>query len=183
MPIVTRENSYVPEEGTYRDFFERLEKYISIYDDKWVDRIKPGDEKLLKDIERLSQNKVPKIYREFVKYMGGNDGGLLEHVLGYGTMDIKDLIELYEDRIIYHPELEEQNKLIGFFHDELIAFEVSLDVTVNEINPPVYITSDFVISNEKRDFYSQSLEHLLFQSAFSRYERYKHDRVIFFNLY
>lgn len=181
---VVNMSKYKPQKGTVGNFFERLIKYIEVYDKDFINRIRPADEYLLNKIEKIANKKAPKIYKEFMKYMGGNDDNLIEELFGKVdenmTSSLKGLLESYQLMIWGYPKLFEESSCLGVFVDDFEGIELSLDIKENSSDPSVYFTTWLSVIDREESFYSKSLEYLLFQAVFYRYEKYTYEVYIEF---
>ncbi|MED1948095.1 MULTISPECIES: SMI1/KNR4 family protein [Brevibacillus] len=176
MPI---KSNHIPPIGDYTNLFERLSKYISRFDEKWVNEIEPAKKESIDTLKNLTQISkynyhFPKEYEIYLHYMGQDDKGLLKTQLpGYAS--ISEIIDSYE---AIHEEAPDtlSDKYIHFFQKELFDGQLSFDFTQTD-------NTQIVITNEDSQFvsyFADNFEKLLFQCAFSKYERLNYDKCIIF---
>ncbi|MGE7129342.1 SMI1/KNR4 family protein [Lysinibacillus xylanilyticus] len=176
MPI---KSNHIPPIGDCTNLFERLSKYISRFDEKWVDEIEPAKKEDIDTLKNLTQiNKYnyhfPKEYEIYLNYMGQDDKGLLKTQLpGYAS--ISEIINSYEG---IHEEVPDtlSDKYIHFFQTELFYGQLSFDFTQTD-NPQIVMTDE---DSQFVSYYADNFEKFLFQCAFSKYERLNYDKCIIF---
>lgn len=152
----------VPPKGTIDDLFKRLCNYIQPIDSKWYQKIKPATSKQIEDLRIISGIQeigldFPPSYYTFLKYMGQNDGGLLESEWdGFSEVSIDSIIEHYSDNKIESEYNDPINPYNLVFLDHWAEAYLYFDLKQGT-NPPIYTTNKL---------HSQSFENYLFQRAF-----------------
>lgn len=176
MPI---KSNLIPSIGDCTNLFERLSKYISKFDEKWIDEIEPAKIEDIDTLKNLTQiNKYnyhfPKEYEIYLKYMGQDDKGLLKTQLpGYAS--VSEIIDTYEGIHEEEPATL-SDKYIHFFQTELFYGQLSFDFTQTD-NPQIVMTDE---DSQFVSYFADSFEKFLFQCAFSKYERLNYDKSIIF---
>ncbi|MGK5507073.1 SMI1/KNR4 family protein [Brevibacillus formosus] len=176
MPI---KGNHIPSTGDYTNLFERLSKYISRFDEKWVNEIEPAKKESIDTLKNLTQINnynyhYPKEYEIYLNYMGQDDKGLLKTQLpGYAS--ISEIIDSYE---AIHEEAPDtlSDKYIHFFQKELFDGQLSFDFTQTD-NPQIVMTDE---DSQFVSYFADNFEKLLFQCAFSKYESLNYDKCIRF---
>lgn len=173
MPVLIKRknNAQFPVMGDNTDLFTRLSEYINAFDSTWMKKIKPASREQIARLADVSQLKkwgktFPEPYFVFLENMGTQDGGLLSETLG-GTADIEEIIDLYNDFQHSVPQIFEAPYLI-FFHQDTDP-ELSICLIGKD--------SDSILETDcgevlKKAF--DNFEKLLFQSAYGRFERFRH---------
>lgn len=177
MRMQTQNNNRIPGPGDNSNLFERLSYYISNIDKDWINRIQPASEEeisLLKKLSRIEESgfDIPESYKIFLKYMGKDDGGAFSGPI-LRDISINDIIDLYKDIHDNYPEELNPNYLAFATTD--VGEQISFDLTQqNELNIIKTYEGEFT------EFFSESFEKLLFQSAFIKYERKYYSKSIAF---
>ena len=68
-------------QGTPESVMERLHRTISYFDKSWSSKCVPASDEQIQQLENICAEYgyyVPKVYLDYLKAMGENDGGLLE---------------------------------------------------------------------------------------------------------
>lgn len=84
-----------------KNLFQDLIQYMNFIEEDWNKKLKPSCEEKIKKLIEVSEIEhtvyyLPKMYIEYLKIMGDDDGGLLNNMF-YGRYDIDYLINCYED--------------------------------------------------------------------------------------
>jgi len=176
MPI---KSNHIPPIGDSTNLFERLSEYISRFDEDWVNRIEPAKKEDINTLIHLTQMKkygyhYPKEYESYLNYMGQDDQGLLKTQLpGYAS--ISEIIETYEGIHEEEPDTL-SDRYIHFFQTELFYGQLSFDFTQTD-HPQIVMTNE---ESQFVSYFAENFEKLLFQCAFSKYERLSYDKCIIF---
>jgi tRNA threonylcarbamoyladenosine modification (KEOPS) complex Pcc1 subunit len=129
--------------------------YIARYDPGFPGRIRGAPESVIHTLEQIVGMPLPLLYREFLSYMGQDNGGLEIH--SDATTNIDEVIDYYRDR----KELE-----LGFPENCIVIAVRGTDVPDLSLELSgalrVFLTSGTVIKGLVAD----SFENLLFQEAF-----------------
>lgn len=157
------------------EVFLRLYDYVDEFDKDWKRSIRPASSESIESLKRVSELQrwradFPPLYKLYLERMGEDDGGLLSTML-IGTASISEIIDLYEDFHIYSPEVFD-TPYLAFFQQEM-GGEFSFDLRDSQ-NENILRTD----CGEVCGVVSESFKKLLFQSAFSRFERF-HDYMRF----
>ncbi|MCA1295674.1 SMI1/KNR4 family protein [Paenibacillus sp. alder61] len=174
MPI---KSNHIPPEGDCTNLFDRLSKYISRFDEKWVNVIEPAkkeDIEKLKNLTQINQYNYhfPIEYEIYLNYMGQDDKGLLKTQLpGYAS--ISEIIDSYEGIHEEQPDTL-SDKYVHFFQKELFDGQLSFDFTQTD-HPQIVVTNE---DSQFVSYFADNFEKLLFQCAFSKYERLNYDKCI-----
>lgn len=176
MPI---KRNPIPSTGDFTNLFERLSTYISRFDEKWVHEIEPAPKESIVALKKLTQINhydydFPKEYEIYLNDMGQDDKGLLRTQLpGYAS--ISEIIDTYE--AIHEEEPDTlSDTYIHFFQKELFDGQLSFDFTQRD-NPQIVMTNE---DSQFVSYFADNFEKLLFQCAFSKYERLNYDKCIKF---
>lgn len=129
MPI---KSNHIPSTGECTNLFERLSKYISRFDERWINEIESAKKEDIDTLKNLTQINnynyhYPKEYEIYLNYMGQDDKGLLKTQLpGYAS--ISEIINTYKG---IHEEIPDtlSDKYIHFFQKELFDGQLSFDFT------------------------------------------------------
>jgi len=164
-------NTRKPEQGNTDNLFQRLSDYISQFDKTWIERIKPASPESIELLINLSgirkwNRSFPKSYQIYLEKMGTDDGGFLSSALGAYT-DIGTIIEFYQEYSECKPEVFEFPFFL-FFSLEMgggLAFDLS-----GKNKDAVMEFDGWKFSS----FFSESFEKMIFQSAFSHFEKNKY---------
>lgn len=162
------------------DLFEVLSNYISAVDKTWSKQITPATEDKINKFKEVSHiiesgYDFPEAYILFLKHMGENDGGLLSESL-CGTANINELIShyiRYGDRLYDDFEME-PNQLLFFLNEMEAEYYIT-----NRSDGTHIITTNFD-DTYGVDGFSESFEKMLFQTAFTKYERQYFEHTIYF---
>ncbi|WP_046214901.1 SMI1/KNR4 family protein [Paenibacillus wulumuqiensis] len=172
-------NSHIPSMGDYTDLYERLSKYISKFDRNWINEIEAAKKEDIVILKQLTQmNKYhyqyPEEYEIYLSYMGQDDKGLLNtQIPGYSS--ISEIIESYEGIHEEQPETL-SDKYVHFFQKELFDGQLSFDF--NQTNNPQIVMTDE--DSQFVSYFADNFEKLLFQCAFSKYEKLHYDKCVKF---
>ena len=110
--------------------------------------------------------RIPKVYLDYLKAMGENDGGLLEREWdGYMEPNIHTILELFCDEDFDAQEYLQQGLLLFSYH--WTEAHCYLRIGKQEDNP--------VVTDWKDHYFAGSFEKYLFQKAFNMYqEKFEH---------
>lgn len=142
-----------------------LLKYIQSCDSAAAQNFVAATPEQITKLEKLSGQNLPRIYREFLEIMGGEDPRFCRDLNAY--LNIQEIIEYYEEEEMdkYHPV---NLLLVGASTSfENLYNQLSLPTDQGD-NPPIIHTVD----GEGAEKVSTSLIHLLFQEAFYHYQIY-----------
>ena len=85
-------------QGTSDSVIERLCKTISNFDRSWLEKCVPASNGQIRQLENICGQygySVPRVYLDYLRAMGENDGGLLEREWdGYMEPGISNILEL-----------------------------------------------------------------------------------------
>lgn len=127
--------------GDSKNVIERLYATMSAIDSEWSTKIKPATKEQiqhLKDLIGFSESgiEIPKVYLDFLKKMGQDDGGLLENEWdGFSEANIDAIIDYYER--LYDTEFDYAPKEFLLFLYHWSEAHLYLDMSKGN-NPPVY---------------------------------------------
>lgn len=174
----------IPKEGSAQTIIDRLYEYINPVDPNWIKNIKPAS---YEDIEKLKKIcwikdvdiNIPKIYLEYLKYMGNDDGKLLSRIIS-GDRSIKRILKNYEyiisDGVVYDENDDFAENPYKFY----IGFSI-LDV---EYYLKFNKDKSYVITSDSNEYdgispYSNDFEKLLFICAYINYEeKYYKNKIV-----
>jgi hypothetical protein len=137
--------------------------FIAAKDATFASRIRGAAAERIARFEALAGRPLPYAYKQFLSRLGDHDGGLK---IGDGaTTRLDAIIEYYED-------IERDGDRDQMIPDDCVViayvgvatFDLSLDFS-SKANPTVMFTS----GREKKGLCSESLDNLLFSTAFWRY--------------
>lgn len=168
---------YAPEQGVVDSLYERLRKFIAQYDSNWENVIEGVSTEEIEQLKRINQIPergidYPSDYIMYLKYMGRNDGGLLqwgfigEVLTDYDTIKKNDEL----DAACYDKSGEEEKMIFLVGVNE----EIGAYYFIFYLPDQYYFISDEgmdVREISKHEIISSSVEKLLFQSAVKRYEQ------------
>ena len=131
---------------------ERLYRTISNFDRSWSSKCMSASDRQIQQLENICAEygyRIPKVYLDYLKAMGENDGGLLEREWdGYMEPNIHTILELFCDEDFEAKEYLQR----GFF---------------------CFLTS--AVTDWKDHYFAGSFEKYLFQKAFNMYqEKFEH---------
>lgn len=156
-------------QGTIDSVMERLCKTIWNFDKSWIGKCIPASDEKIQQLENICSQygyRLPKVYLDYLRVMGENDGGLLEREWdGYMEPGISKILELFCDEDFDAREYLQQGFFLFSYH--WTEAHCYLNVSRSEDNP-------LVMDWEKR-YFAGSFEKYLFQKAFDIYqEKFKH---------
>lgn len=156
--------------GTADSVIERLCKTISSFDGSWHEKCVPASDEQIQELEMICSQcgySIPKVYLNYLKTMGENDGGLLEREWdGYMEPSIKTILELFHDEDFDAVEDLQRGLLLFSYH--WTDANCYLNVSGTEDNP--------VVTNREKQFFAENFEKYLFQKAFKIYrEQFKYN--------
>src|SRR5262245_13634576 len=135
--------------------------YVVQFDPDFPGRIRGATPQQLAELEQLSGIPLPRSYTAFLLKMGVDDGGV--NLTVDGTTNIKEMIAYYRSELLTRErELPGQCILTGV--GAVSVPDIGLDCR-GPGDPPVMFTD----GDEYAGLYAETLEKLLFNSAFSKY--------------
>lgn len=148
---------------------ERLCGSIAGFDRSWMAECVPAADGQIRQLENICGQfgyQVPKVYSDYLRTMGENDGGLLEREWdGYMEPSIHTILKLFSDESFDAKESLQQGLLLFSYH--WTEAHCYLRISQSEDNP-------VVVNWENRRF-AGSFEKYLFQKAFCTYqETFRH---------
>lgn len=170
-------NNYLAYKGESDTLFKRLLSYISTMDNEWIQHIRPASEESIELLKKLSKYDkrnyyFPKEYEQYLRKMGGYDGGLLSKVL-LGFSEIEEILDTYEEL-----EQESDEEIRSLYSDQLylIIFNKEMGGELGLELSPDQLPAHVVDLDNPKDIktVADSFEKLLFQCAFWNYTKYRH---------
>ncbi len=99
---------------------ERLCKTVSIFDRSWIGKCAPASDEQIQQLENICGRygySVPKVYLDYLRAMGENDGGLLEREWdGYMEPSIHTILELFCEKDFDAREYLQRGLLLFSYH-------------------------------------------------------------------
>lgn len=156
-------------QGTPESVMERLHRTISYFDKSWSSKCVPASDEQIQQLENICAEYgyyVPKVYLDYLKAMGENDGGLLEREWdGYMEPNLHTILELFCDEDFEAREYLQQGLLLFSYHWS--DTHCYLRITTHDDNP--------VVTDWEHHYFAGSFEKYLFQKAFNIYqEKFEH---------
>ena len=160
-------------QGTSDSVIERLCKTISNFDRSWLEKCVSASNGQIRQLENICGQygySVPRVYLDYLRAMGENDGGLLEREWdGYMEPGISNILELFCEEDFDAREYLQQGLLLFSYH--WTGTHCYLSVSRPEDNP--------VVTDRENHYFAGSLEKYLFQKAFDIYqEKFKHESSV-----
>ena len=151
-------------QGTPDSVIERLCKTVSNFDRLWLEKCVPASEEQIQQLENICSQysyRVPKVYLDYLKIMGEDDGGLLEREWdGYMEPSLHTILELFcEDDFDAEDDLQRGLLLFSYHWTDANCY---LRVSSAEDNP--------VVTDRENHYFAGSFEKYLFQKAFDIYQ-------------
>ena len=148
---------------------ERLYRTISNFDRSWSSKCMSASDRQIQQLENICAEygyRIPKVYLDYLKAMGENDGGLLEREWdGYMEPNIHTILELFCDEDFDAQEYLQQGLLLFSYH--WTEAHCYLRIKKQEDNP--------VVTDWENHYFAGSFEKYLFQKAFNIYqEKFEH---------
>lgn len=147
--------------GTPDSVMERLCKTVSSFDKSWIRKCIPATDGQIQQLENICAEygyRVPKIYLDYLKAMGENDGGLLEREWdGYMEPGIHTILELFYDEDFEAREYLQQGLLLFSYH--WTETHCYLRIGQSEDNP--------VVTDWKNHYFAGSFENTCFRKRFT----------------
>lgn len=156
-------------QGTPDSVIERLCKTISNFDRSWLEKCVPASNEQIQQLENICGQygySVPKVYLDYLRAMGENDGDLLEREWD-GNMEpnISNILEKLCEEDFDAREYLRQGLLLFSYH--WTDTHCYLNVSRSEDNP--------VVTDRENHYFAGSFEKYLFQKAFNIFqEKFKY---------
>ncbi len=156
-------------QGTPDSVMERLCKTISNFDKSWIRKCLPASDEQIQQLENICAQygySVPKVYLDYLKVMGENDGGLLEREWdGYMEPNISNILELFGDEDFEAREYLQRGLLLFSYH--WTETHCYLRINRSDDNP--------VVTDWENHYFAGNFEKYLFQKAFDIFqEKFQH---------
>ncbi len=151
------------------DLMKRFLEYVARFDANFHKRIKGATSEQIHELQKLAGQALPATYVDFLIKMGADTGGL--HLSTEGTTDISELINYYR-KDVAPGEMPANCILMGFGAISMADF--ALYCTGNAEPHVVFRDLDTIVG-----LYAESLEKLLFRSAFEHYRLPQFPQKIF----
>lgn len=149
-------------QGTSDTVMQRLCRTIFEFDKSWFEKCVPAAEEQIRQLENICQQygyKLPKVYLDYLRMMGENDGGLLEREWD-GEPNIRGILELFNDEDFDAREDLQKGLLLFSYH--WMDANYYLRVKEGEDNP--------VVVRRENEYFAGSFEKYLFEKAFRIYK-------------
>lgn len=164
-PIKEQITVPMPETGAITTFYERLLRYIALFDPDWQNRIVPASYSTINDFKEIVsripfKHAIPEEYYIFLSMLGEQDGGLLTESLPDSDISRAVLNRLANNN---YPELENSPYVVFLFHS-LGDTEFSFDLSASNPNQICITYMDELYAQT-----SDTFEKLLFRCAFRRF--------------
>lgn len=156
-------------QGTSDSVIERLCKTISNFDRSWLEKCVPASKEQIRQLENICGQygySVPRVYLDYLRAMGENDGGLLEREWdGHMKPGISNILELFSWERGEERKCLQQGLLL--FSSHWTDANCYLRLSGLEDNP--------VVTDGENHYFAGSFEKYLFQKAFDIYQKkFKH---------
>lgn len=161
-----------PQEGSVESFYIRLNNYISQFDAEWNGRIEGVSKKQMdKLIGMIEQQKpeisLPQDYMQYLRIMGNNNGGILSEAFVHNLKAEYDIVMKINSELLEEEWYRMDKQSMAAFY---------LDVTGDyyflyfDSDSSYVIGDDRDADSEEFELVSESMEKLIFQSAYRKYE-------------
>lgn len=156
-------------QGTQDSVIKRLCKTIFSFDKSWLQKCTPAPENKINQINEIVANHgyfLPKLYIDYLKVLGENDGGLLENEYdGFMEPNIDTIIDLFLDTDFDAIDYLNQGLFLFSYHwTESHCF---FRLKMGDDNP--------LVTDYNNHYFAENFEKYLFQKAFVLFrEKFEH---------
>ncbi len=144
---------------------KRFIDFVSQYDPNFPAKIRGASPTEIGQLEQLVGYQLPAFYRDYLSYLGHNHGGI--NIAFEASADIGSVIEYYQESILSNmQELPQNSIVIAAYGSPLNQISLQFNDSSTSEEPIVNLSDGAEIES----FYAESLEKLLYQVAYLKYQ-------------
>lgn len=169
----------LPKKGDIKTLYERLMQYVSQYDVEWESRIEGVSEEELQFLlntqkchEKVFQ--YPEDYIIYLRKMGKNDDGLIQNMFWGNVSGNFDFINANLQWLNKEEWYMKKTNMMLFASDEEVGVMYFMYLSAQD---KYVIGCEPSADTDEVEQVSSTVEKMLFQSAFKKYERYNYSYI------